>query len=92
MSQHGIRFNLTPLSFAEEFREMREREGGAWVFTSATLSSAGRFDLFKQRLGIGRYVEKHVGEPLQLLGTGVLLSAADAAAREQHGGAHAQRH
>ena len=34
----------------------------------------------------------HVGEPLQLLGTGVLLSAADAAAREQHGGAHAQRH
>ena len=29
----------------------------------------------------------HVGEPLQLLGTGVLLSAADAAAREQHGGA-----
>lgn len=58
MSQHGIRFNLTPLSFAEEFREMREREGGAWVFTSATLSSAGRFDLFKQRLGIGECVER----------------------------------
>ena len=57
VSQHGIRFNLTPLSFAEEFREMREREGGAWVFTSATLSSAGRFDLFKQRLGIGECVE-----------------------------------
>ena len=57
-SQHGIRFNLTPLSFAEEFREMREREGGAWVFTSATLSSAGRFDLFKQRLGIGECVER----------------------------------
>ena len=56
--QHGIRFNLTPLSFAEEFREMREREGGAWVFTSATLSSAGRFDLFKQRLGIGECVER----------------------------------
>lgn len=58
VSQHGIRFNLTPLSFAEEFREMREREGGAWVFTSATLSSAGRFDLFKQRLGIGECVER----------------------------------
>ena len=57
-SQQGIRFNLTPLSFAEEFREMREREGGAWVFTSATLSSAGRFDLFKQRLGIGECVER----------------------------------
>ena len=58
VSQHGIRFDLTPLSFAEEFREMREREGGAWVFTSATLSSAGRFDLFKQRLGIGECVER----------------------------------
>lgn len=58
VSQHGIRFNLTPLSFAEEFREMREREGGAWVFTSATLSSARRFDLFKQRLGIGECVER----------------------------------
>lgn len=58
VSQRGIRFNLTPLSFAEEFREMREREGGAWVFTSATLSSAGRFDLFKQRLGIGECVER----------------------------------
>lgn len=58
VSQHGIRFNLTPLSFAEEFREMREREGGAWAFTSATLSSAGRFDLFKQRLGIGECVER----------------------------------
>lgn len=58
VSQHGIRFNLTPLSFAEVFREMREREGGAWVFTSATLSSAGRFDLFKQRLGIGECVER----------------------------------
>lgn len=58
VSQHGIRFNLTPLSFAEEFREMREREGGVWVFTSATLSSAGRFDLFKQRLGIGECVER----------------------------------
>lgn len=58
VSQHGIRFNLTPLSFAEEFREMREREGGAWVFTSATLSNAGRFDLFKQRLGIGECVER----------------------------------
>lgn len=58
VSQHGIRFNLTPLSFAEKFREMREREGGAWVFTSATLSSAGRFDLFKQRLGIGECVER----------------------------------
>ena len=63
VSQHGIRFNLTPLSFAEEFREMREREGGAWVFTSATLSSAGRFDLFKQRLGIGECVERTSESP-----------------------------
>ncbi len=64
VSQHGIRFNLTPLSFAEEFREMREREGGAWVFTSATLSSAGRFDLFKPRLGLGECVERTWESPV----------------------------
>lgn len=37
----GIRFNQTPLSFASDFREMRQSEGGSWLFTSATLSTGG---------------------------------------------------
>lgn len=49
----SARFNTTPLSFAEDFRRMREDEGGAWVFTSATLSAGGSFRHFKAELGLG---------------------------------------
>lgn len=65
VSQHGIRFNQTPLSFAREFAEMREREGGAWVFTSATLSAGGDFKHFKASLGIGECVERSWESPFQ---------------------------
>ena len=65
VSQHGLRFNQTPLSFAQEFAEMREREGGAWVFTSATLSAGGDFKRFKASLGIGDCVERSWESPFQ---------------------------
>ena len=65
VSQHGLRFNQTPLSFAQEFAEMREREGGAWVFTSATLSAGGDFKHFKASLGIGDCVERSWESPFQ---------------------------
>lgn len=52
VTQRGLRFNNTPLTFASEFQTMRSNEGGAWVFTSATLSSAGKFDHFCHELGI----------------------------------------
>ena len=48
----SMRFNNTPLSFAGEFRDMREAEGGAWVFTSATLSAGGDFSHFCSETGI----------------------------------------
>ena len=48
----SLRFNNTPLKFADEFRQMREAEGGAWVFTSATLSTAGDFTHFAIETGI----------------------------------------
>ncbi|MDO5531350.1 ATP-dependent DNA helicase [Sutterella sp.] len=47
-----VRFHITPLSFADEFRTLRESEGGAWVFTSATLSAAGDFRHFAASVGI----------------------------------------
>ncbi|MDY4162706.1 MAG: ATP-dependent DNA helicase [Sutterella sp.] len=52
VTQFAVRFNNTPLSFSEEFRKLREAEGGSWVFTSATLSSDGDFSHFKSELGI----------------------------------------
>lgn len=55
----SARFNTTPLSFAEDFRRMREDAGGAWVFTSATLSAGGSFRHFKAELGLSDDAVEH---------------------------------
>lgn len=52
VSAMSMRFNNTPLSFAGEFRDMRTTEGGAWVFTSATLSAGGDFSHFCNETGV----------------------------------------
>lgn len=57
VTQHAVRFNNTPLSFADEFKKLREAEGGSWVFTSATLSSGGDFTHFKTELGLDESCE-----------------------------------
>lgn len=44
--------NLTPLSVAEPFRDLREELPAAWIMTSATLSVGRRFDHFLERLGL----------------------------------------
>lgn len=51
-SQGRFKFNLTPLSVADSFSRQRENIGGAWLFTSATLSVRGQFDYFANRLGL----------------------------------------
>lgn len=51
-SQARFKLNLTPLSVAEPFKRQRESIGGAWVFTSATLSVRNQFEYFQQRLGL----------------------------------------
>lgn len=43
--------NRTPLSVAAPFAELRE-DKAAWIFTSATLAVAGRFDHFCDQLGL----------------------------------------
>ncbi|HBK55516.1 MAG TPA: helicase [Xanthomonadales bacterium] len=53
--EHGNRgfvFHRTPLDVSGPLREFRERSGGAWLFVSATLAVAGRFDHFINRLGL----------------------------------------
>lgn len=61
----GVRFNDTPLSFAKDFAQMRAAQGGAWVFTSATLSSGGDFRHFKAELGIGECEEHSWPSPFK---------------------------
>lgn len=48
----GTRFSNTPLSVAGAFAAMKERVGGAWIFTSATLSAGGEFKHFRGELGL----------------------------------------
>jgi ATP-dependent DNA helicase DinG len=51
-SQARFKFNLTPLSVADPFSRQRAEIGGAWLFTSATLSVNKNFDYFAKRLGL----------------------------------------
>lgn len=51
-SQGRFKLNLTPLSVAGPFSRQRDEMGGAWLFTSATLSVNGQFDYFAKRLGL----------------------------------------
>ncbi len=51
-SQARFKFNLTPLSVAGPFSRQREEIGGAWLFTSATLSVNNNFSYFAKRLGL----------------------------------------
>lgn len=49
---HGFSLHATPLDLAGPMRELREQSRAAWIFTSATLSVAGRFDHFARQLGL----------------------------------------
>lgn len=44
--------NITPLSVAGRFSRQMEKQEAAWIFTSATLEVAGKFDYFCHRMGI----------------------------------------
>lgn len=49
----GFAIVETPLNVAEPFTQSRIDQGAdTWVFTSATLSQAGKFDHFQQQLGL----------------------------------------
>jgi len=50
--QSGVTLHRTPLSVAGTFRRHRESAARAWIFTSATLAVAGRFDHFTCAMGL----------------------------------------
>ncbi len=52
LTPRGFRLQRTPLDVSAPLRRHREESHAAWVFTSATLAVAGRFDHVAQRLGI----------------------------------------
>jgi ATP-dependent DNA helicase DinG len=58
-----IAFNLTPLDAAERFATRMHDTPCAWVFLSATLSIAGEFRHFRERLGVAESEELLLGSP-----------------------------
>ncbi|MDH4114739.1 MAG: ATP-dependent DNA helicase, partial [Burkholderiaceae bacterium] len=52
VSAHGAQFNKTPLAPGQALARVRETQHQPWILTSATLTTAGRFDHFLAELGI----------------------------------------
>jgi ATP-dependent DNA helicase DinG len=50
--KQSFTLSLTPLDIASEFRQFMAQHSASWVFTSATLSVAHKFDHFAKNLGI----------------------------------------
>ena len=71
-SQARFKFNLTPLSVAAPFSRQRDEIGGAWLFTSATLSVRDNFDYFANRLGLGEAKTSRWDSPFNYQKQGVI--------------------
>ncbi|HEX5640557.1 MAG TPA: ATP-dependent DNA helicase [Burkholderiaceae bacterium] len=63
VSQHGAQFNRTPLAPGQALARVRETQHQPWILTSATLTTAGRFDHFLAELGIADCVTARWDSP-----------------------------
>ena len=50
--KRGFSLNRTPLAVADEFTKFRHTTPAAWIFASATLTVAGKFEHFTRQLGL----------------------------------------
>ncbi len=62
---HRKTFTLsrTPLDVASEFKSFMQQHQATWIFTSATLSVAGKFDHFANHLGLDNVTSKQWESP-----------------------------
>lgn len=70
---NGLTLHATPLSIAEPFRKHREARPRSWIFLSATLTMAGRFEHFQQSLGLDDVPCKMAPSPFDFEAQGRLL-------------------
>ena len=63
IAAHGFSLHATPLDLAPPLRALRQQSMAAWIFTSATLSVAGRFDHFARQLGLDDPVAASLPSP-----------------------------
>ena len=59
----GFALRATPLSVAERIERARERLPATWIFTSATLSVAGDFAHYQQRMGLTATATRQFDSP-----------------------------
>ena len=59
----SVRLHRSPLSVAPLMAETLQNNRRGWVFTSATLSAAGDFRLFREQMGLVDAVERHWDSP-----------------------------
>ena len=61
-------FNRTPLDIATEFQSFMQHNNATWIFTSATLSVAGKFEHFSNSLGIDNALSQSWESPFDYPG------------------------
>jgi ATP-dependent DNA helicase DinG len=65
VTAHGAQFNKTPLAPGKALGRARAAQPQAWVLTSATLTTSGRFDHFVSELGIDDAVTARWDSPFE---------------------------
>ena len=62
-SARAFRLHATPIDVGQLLRPYFEDRDKAWIFTSATLTVAGRFDHFRAQMGLADATEAKWGSP-----------------------------
>jgi ATP-dependent DNA helicase DinG len=63
VGKHGFSVHFSPVQAAAQLRELIERHGGAWIFTSATLAVGDDFSHFTHRIGLEDAACARLGSP-----------------------------
>ncbi len=72
VSVNGAQFNKTPLAPGQALARARDAQPQPWILTSATLTTAGRFDHFVDELGITDSVTARWDSPFDFGRQGLL--------------------
>lgn len=75
--RQGFALARTPLDIASTFARLLDSWPASWVFTSATLAVGGRFDHFRDRLGLADAREVRVESPFDYARNALLYVPAD---------------
>jgi ATP-dependent DNA helicase DinG len=63
VTPRGLTLSLMPFDISERFRALVHSRGGAWIFTSATLSLGAEFGHFTGRLGLAETPTLQIESP-----------------------------